>query len=90
MKKTPGSNAVGGFGIKSLTMTYSHMGEPHYHRRWSVSRLSSGWDQVVPDRYGRQAKRMITGKDEIKRDGDFLERGVCLALALSAIVLGVI
>src|SRR5690554_245872 len=52
-------------------MTYSHMGEPHYHRRWSVSRLSSGWDQVVPDRYGRQAKRMITGKDEIKRDIDF-------------------
>jgi len=33
---------------------------------------------------------MITGKDEIKRDGDFFERGVCLALALSAIVLGVI
>ena len=73
-------------GIKSLTMTYSHMGEPHYHWRWSVSRLSSGWDQVVPDRYGRQAKRMITGKDEMERDIDFLS----FRSALSAIVLGVI
>ena len=61
-------------------MTYSHMGEPHYHRRWSVSRLSSGWDQVVPDRYDRQAKRMITGKDEIKRDGDFFELAFALLL----------
>ena len=42
-------------------MTYSRMGEPHYHRRRSVSLLSSGRDQVVPDRCGRQAKLMITG-----------------------------
>lgn len=26
-----------------------------YLRRWSVSRLSSGWDQVVPLLYSRQA-----------------------------------
>ena len=32
---------------------------PHYHRRWIVSRLSSGWDQVVPIRYGRQAKLWV-------------------------------
>ena len=29
---------------------------PHYHRRWVVSRSSSGWNRVVPARYGRQAK----------------------------------
>ena len=71
-------------------MTYSHMGEPHYHRRWSVSLLSSGWDQVVPDRYGRQAKRMITGKDEKERDVDFYGAWRLPCSALSAIVLGVI
>ena len=32
------------------------MGEPHYHRRRRVSLLSSGWDQVVPRRYGRQGR----------------------------------
>ena len=71
-------------------MTYSHMDEPHYHRRWSVSRLSSGWDQVVPDRYGRQAKRMITGRTRWNCDVDFRAWAFALALALSAIVLGVI
>ena len=35
---------------------------------------------MVPDRYGRQAKRMITGKDEIKRDGDFFELAFALLL----------
>ena len=34
---------------------------PHYHRRRPVSLLSSGWDQVVPSRYSRQTKRLITG-----------------------------
>ena len=29
---------------------------PHYHRRYSVSLLSSAWGQVVPLRYCRQAK----------------------------------
>ena len=27
---------------------------PHYHRRVTVSLLSSEWDQVVPVSYGRQ------------------------------------
>ena len=33
----------------------SHGETPHYHRRCVVSLLSSGWDQVVPTLYGRQA-----------------------------------
>ena len=39
---------------KTLTMTYSHMIESHYHRRIVVSLLSSGRDQVVPTSYDRQ------------------------------------
>ena len=34
----------------------SHGEAPHYHRRGGVSRPSSGWDRVVPSRYGRQAE----------------------------------
>ena len=37
-------------------MTYSHMGEPHYHWRNDVSLLSSGRDQVGPSRYCRQQR----------------------------------
>ena len=33
----------------------SHGETPHYHRRCIVSLLSSGWGQVVPMLYGRQA-----------------------------------
>ena len=33
----------------------SHGEAPHYHRRCCVSLLSSAWDQVGPQRYGRQA-----------------------------------
>ena len=42
--------------IKPLAVTYSCMAKPHYHRRMRVSLLSSGWDQVVPRRYGRQGR----------------------------------
>jgi len=36
----------------------SHEGNPHYHRRlYRYPYLSSGWDQVVPMLYGRQAIR---------------------------------
>ena len=38
-----------------LTMTYFRMGNPHYHRRATVSRSCSGWEGVVPAGYGRQA-----------------------------------
>ena len=34
----------------------SHEETSHYHRRGAVSLLSSGRDQVVPARYGRQAR----------------------------------
>ena len=33
----------------------SHGESPHYHWRCTVSLLSSGWDQVGPILYGRQA-----------------------------------
>ncbi|RMS89272.1 hypothetical protein ALP58_03937, partial [Pseudomonas savastanoi] len=36
----------------------SHGETPHYHRRYIVSLLSSGWDQVVPMFYGRQEIRV--------------------------------
>jgi hypothetical protein len=36
----------------------SHGETPHYHRRGSVSLLSSEWDQVGPKRYGCQANRL--------------------------------
>ena len=39
----------------SLTITYFHTGNPHYHRRGVVSRSCSGWEGVVPTRYGHQA-----------------------------------
>ena len=35
-------------------MTYFRMGNPHYHRRGVVSLSCSGWEGVVPTRYGRQ------------------------------------
>ena len=39
-------------------MTYFRMGNPYYHRRDAVSRPCSGWEGVVPTRYGRQT---VTG-----------------------------
>ena len=47
-----------GFFLKGgcLTMSYFHGREAHYHRRKSVSRSCSGWEGVVPLRYGRQTK----------------------------------
>lgn len=41
-KKNPGDDRL------------SHGETPHYHRRYSVSLLSSRWDQVGPECYGRQ------------------------------------
>jgi hypothetical protein len=40
----------------------SHGETPHYHRRCIVSLLSSGWDQVVPMLYGRQANWHVGGR----------------------------
>ena len=45
------------FCLVSLTMTYFRTGNPYYHRRGSVSRSCSGWEGVVPNRFGRQTER---------------------------------
>ena len=44
-------------------MTYFRMGNPHYHRRATVSRSCSGWEGVVPAGYGRQALTFGWGDD---------------------------
>ena len=49
----------GVFDWVSLTMTYFHEDEPHYHRRVCVSRSCSGWEGVVPQSYGRQTLTVI-------------------------------
>ena len=48
-------------------MTYFRMGNPHYHRRATVSRSCSGWEGVVPAGYGRQA---LTCQDQASELGD--------------------
>ena len=55
VKKTP-CEVQGVFRMECLTMTYFHGRAAHYHRRKSVSRSCSGWEGVVPLRYGRQTK----------------------------------
>ena len=49
---------MGGLEYKLDDDLLSHGETPHYHRRCIVSLLSSGWDQVVPTLYGRQAIRV--------------------------------
>ena len=49
---------MGGLEYKLDDDLLSHGETPHYHRRCIVSLLSSGWDQVVPMLYGRQAIRV--------------------------------
>ncbi len=48
-------------GVGSLTMTYFLTEEPQYHRRGFVSRSCSGWEGVVPKRYGRQTLTGLPG-----------------------------
>ena len=55
-KNTPFKRIKRVFWNRELTMTYSHMGEPHYHWRIGVSLLSSGRDQVGPPSYYRQQR----------------------------------
>ena len=54
--KHPLTDVRGVIWNRELTMTYSHMGEPHYHWRIGVSLLSSGRDQVGPPSYYRQQR----------------------------------
>ena len=59
---------------KALAMTYFLTGNPQYHRRGVVSRSCSGWEGVVPTRYGRQefgvvvalvgGHALVSGRDE--------------------------
>lgn len=53
--KNPQHSVLGVICLKPGDVLLSHGETPHYHRRRSVSRLSSGWGQVVPLLYGRQA-----------------------------------
>ena len=48
---------LGLIGMRCLAVTYFRMGDPHYHRRTTVSLPSSGWDRVVHARYVHQANR---------------------------------
>src|SRR5690606_31764422 len=54
-KKKPRPYGRGSQGIAPGSDLLSHGETPHYHRRGVVSLPSSGWDRVVPTRYGRQA-----------------------------------
>lgn len=42
--------------VRSLTMTYFRMEDPHYHWREVVSLSCSRWEGVGPTGYGRQTK----------------------------------
>src|SRR3546814_16562484 len=53
--QNPSTEGAGVVGDKSLTMTYFHRREVHYHRREGVSLSCSGWEGVGPPCYGRQA-----------------------------------
>ena len=56
-QKPPSHGWLGGSQWALDDDLLSHGETPHYHRRCVVSLLSSGWDQVVPTLYGRQAIR---------------------------------
>ena len=56
--KTPSALADGVLEFNLDDDLLSHGETPHYHRRCTVSLLSSGWDQVVPMLYGRQEIRV--------------------------------
>lgn len=55
-RKTPSLAKGGVLGKGPGGDLLSHGEAPHYHRRYTVSLLSSGWDQVVPVLHGRQEK----------------------------------
>ena len=46
--------------LKPGDVLLSHGETPHYHRRYCVSLLSSAWNQVGPQCYGRQANFAFT------------------------------
>ena len=69
-------------------MTYFRMGNPHYHRRGVVSLSCSGWEGVVPTRYGRQTN-WCQGS-EARDQESVLEPGICLTLfGRSKVLMGI-
>ena len=68
IKKAPIEQTIGAFEIMPGNDLLSHGETPHYHRRSSVSLLSSEWDQVGPERYCCQANRFEERSDS-KRPG---------------------
>src|SRR5574337_918146 len=58
-------------------------GNPHYHRRGLVSRSCSGWEGVVPRRYGRQTatcvRSRVCGPGAPKGKKYWVGLGDCLA-----------
>ena len=78
-----------GFGMRSLAVTYFHMGNPHYHRRKVVSRSCSGWEGVGPTRYGRQTKRVLESRYvkcllTVSQVSLFVSRVLCASLKLKS------
>lgn len=57
----------------SLVLTYFRERGAHYHWRGLVSRSCSGWEGVVPRRYGHQTEtgydlglRQVMGSEEVR------------------------
>ena len=67
--KNPGPTDRGFCFLEPGDDLLSHGETPHYHRRCIVSLLSSGWSQVVPMLYGRQANWLGTAVG-LTRSGD--------------------
>ena len=75
-----------GFAVNPGGDLLSHGEAPHYHRRYTVSLLSSAWDQVVPVLSGRQEKgwyRTIRRAHRAVQAFGLIAKG-CDALLLSA------
>ena len=59
IKKSRSTNALRDLDLKPGDDLLSHGETPHYHRRCTVSLLSSRWNQVVPVLYDRQANCLV-------------------------------
>ena len=75
-----------GFSIGPGGDLLSHGQVPHYHRRKAVSRSCSGWEGVVPARYGRQGKGLVAGTypNNQKQKKQQLQVRFCVSIAHTA------
>ena len=62
-------------------MTYFRTGNPHYHRRATVSRSCSGWEGVGPAGYGRQALTGSAVSCPLSAIGNRVPKGELLRMA---------